>query len=137
VVAGLAACGASVVVYNKPQEFADNLAADFSDSQVAAGTWENLAGSEYDIWINCTPVGMHPEVNACPITFEPAWTGETVVFDVVYNPDLTMLLKLALRKGAKVVKGQEMFVRQAAAQFKAFTGKEAPVEEFKRVMAGN
>jgi 3-dehydroquinate dehydratase/shikimate dehydrogenase len=134
VVAGLAAYGASITVYNKPQQFADNLAADFSDSQVAAGAWENLPNESCDIWINCTPVGMFPEVNACPITFEPAWTPGTVVFDVVYNPELTMFLKLALRKNAKIVKGTEMFVRQAAAQFKAFNGKDAPIEEFRRVL---
>ncbi|HVT79837.1 MAG TPA: shikimate dehydrogenase, partial [Phycisphaerae bacterium] len=58
----------------------------------------------------------------------------TVVFDTVYNPEMTRLLKLAESKGAKIVKGTEMFVRQAAAQFKAFTGKEAPVEEFWKAM---
>jgi len=134
VVAGLAACGAIVMVYNRPQEFAETLAADFSDSQVVAGTWENLPGAACDIYINCTPVGMFPDVDACPITFDPAWTADTVVFDVVYNPEMTKLLQLAASKGAKIVKGTEMFVRQAAAQFKAFTGKEAPVEEFRRVL---
>ncbi len=134
VVAGLAAHGATVVVYNRPQEFADTLAADFSDSPVVAGTWDNLPGAACDIYINCTPVGMFPDVDACPISFDPAWTADTVVFDVVYNPELTKLLQLALCKGAKIVKGKEMFIRQAAAQFKAFTGKEAPVEEFRRVM---
>jgi len=47
---------------------------------------------------------------------------------------MTKLLQLAQSKGAKIVKGIEMFVRQAAAQFKAFTGKDAPVEEFRRVL---
>jgi len=47
---------------------------------------------------------------------------------------MTRLLKLAESKGARIVKGNEMFIRQAAAQFKAFTGKDAPVEEFRAVL---
>ena len=49
--------------------------------------------------------------------------------------ELTRLLQLALNKGAKIVKGTEMFLRQAAIQFQAFTGKEPPVEEFRRVLS--
>ena len=49
-----------------------------------------------------------------------------VVFDTVYNPENTMLVKYARRQQARVITGVDMFVRQAAYQFKLFTGREAP-----------
>ena len=51
-----------------------------------------------------------------------------LVFDTVYNPENTLLIKQARERGCKTVSGIEMFVRQAAAQYKLFTGKEAPLE---------
>lgn len=140
VVAGLASLGATVVIYNRTLEKAESLAADFPDGKVMAAPWQNLrttAAADCDVYVNCTPLGMFPNAETCPIDFDPKWGPETVVFDTVYNPEMTTLLKLALNKGAKVVKGTEMFIRQAAAQFKAFTGKEAPVEEFRRAMQGH
>jgi 3-dehydroquinate dehydratase/shikimate dehydrogenase len=50
-----------------------------------------------------------------------------VVFDTVYNPENTLLIKDARANGCTVVTGVEMFVRQAALQFKLFTGQEAPL----------
>jgi 3-dehydroquinate dehydratase/shikimate dehydrogenase len=134
IVAGLASVGATAIIYNRTREKADALAADFTDAKVIAAPWESLPAATCDAYINCTPLGMFPDTQTSPIEFDPNWTPDTVVFDTVYNPELTRLLKLAESKGAKIVKGTEMFVRQAAAQFKAFTGKEAPVEEFWKAM---
>ena len=58
-----------------------------------------------------------------------------LVFDTVYNPIETKLLKQARAAGAKTVGGVEMFVRQAARQFEAWTGKAAPLDLFRRVVA--
>jgi 3-dehydroquinate dehydratase/shikimate dehydrogenase len=136
VVAGLASTGATVVIYNRTREKSDALAADFTDGKVMGAPWESLAVADCDVYINCTPLGMFPEVQGSPIEFDPKWNADTVVFDTVYNPEMTRLLRLAESKGAKIVKGTEMFVRQAAAQFKAFTGKDAPVETFRQAMSG-
>jgi 3-dehydroquinate dehydratase/shikimate dehydrogenase len=129
-----------VVVYNRTQEKAEALAAAFAgeSARVVAAPWEKLGQSCCEAFVNCTPVGMHPEINASPmeaITEGPcAWGPGTVVFDTIYNPQMTRLLKVARQAGAKVVSGTEMFVRQAAVQFAAFTGEQAPVELFREVV---
>ena len=55
-----------------------------------------------------------------------------IVFDTVYNPENTLLIKFAREQSCQVVTGVEMFVRQAAMQFQLFTGREAPVELMRR-----
>ncbi len=138
VVAGLVSCGASVVIYNRTLEKGAALAAAFSGKAdlgtVAAAPWEELAGSVHHAYINCTPLGMHPRVDGNPMEGDPTWNAETVVFDTVYNPLKTKFIKLAESKGAKVVLGTEMFVRQAATQFREFTGRDAPVALFREVL---
>jgi 3-dehydroquinate dehydratase/shikimate dehydrogenase len=51
-----------------------------------------------------------------------------LVFDTVYNPETTLLIKQARQRDCKTVTGIEMFVRQAARQFELFTGRTAPLE---------
>lgn len=75
--------------------------------------------------INCTPVGMHPDVDNTPYN-ESELNEFMVVFDTVYNPENTLLVKHAVRRHCRVVTGVDMFVRQAAYQFKLFTGREVP-----------
>jgi 3-dehydroquinate dehydratase/shikimate dehydrogenase len=141
IVAALVAYGATVVIYNRTFEKAEALADTFGGegARVVAAPWEKLAQCCCHAFINCTPIGMHPQINAAPmepITEGPcAWTADTVVFDTVYNPQMTRLLKQARQAGAKIVPGTEMFVRQAAAQFDAFTGKAAPVDVFRQVLS--
>jgi shikimate dehydrogenase len=86
-----------------------------------------------DIVIHCTPVGMHPNVDASLIPPELFRPGQ-VVFDVVYTPLETKLLADAKSRGLKTISGVEMFVNQAALQFEHFTGNEAPVEVMRRVV---
>ena len=86
-----------------------------------------------DIIIHCTPVGMHPNVDASlipPALFRP----EQVVFDIVYNPLETRLLANAKSRGLRIIPGVEMFINQAALQFEQFTGVDAPVDVMRRVV---
>lgn len=86
-----------------------------------------------DVIIHCTPVGMHPKVDASlipPELFRP----EQVVLDIVYTPLETKLLAEAKARGLRVIPGVEMFVNQAALQFEQFTGVDAPVEVMRRVV---
>ena len=70
---------------------------------------------------------MHPNVDATPLgETPPKFTPDTVVFDTIYNPPRTKLLQQAEAAGAKTIGGVEMFVRQAAAQFEAWTDQPAP-----------
>ncbi len=95
--------------------------------------WENRGAMFVDVLINCTPVGMHPNVDDSP--FADNWLRDgMLVFDTVYNPENTLLLKQARQREAKTVSGLEMFVRQAAAQFELFTGQPAPLETMREVL---
>ena len=79
------------------------------------------------IIINCTPVGMHPNVDESPYD-KSRLHSAMIVFDTVYNPENTLLIKDARSAGCTVVTGVEMFVRQASLQFKLFTGHDSPWE---------
>ena len=86
-----------------------------------------------DIIINCTSVGMHPGENTSLIPSGLFREGQTV-FDIVYNPLETKLLKDATALGLKTVSGVEMFINQAALQFEHFTGHSAPVDLMRKVV---
>lgn len=95
--------------------------------------WEKRGGGHLDVVINCTPVGMHPNVEETPLAVN--WLLEHMtVFDTVYNPENTLLLKEARARRCATVSGLEMFVRQAAAQFELFTGEPAPLEAMRHAL---
>lgn len=89
--------------------------------------------AEADIVINCTPVGMHPREDASPLPADMLRAGQ-VVFDIVYTPLETRLLRDARARGCTVISGVEMFINQAILQFERFTGADAPVEVMRRVV---
>jgi 3-dehydroquinate dehydratase / shikimate dehydrogenase len=76
-----------------------------------------------DIIVNCTPIGMHPNVDESPFN-KSNLKPTMIVFDTVYNPESTLLLKEARSHGCRTVSGVDMFVRQAKLQFFLFTGQE-------------
>jgi 3-dehydroquinate dehydratase/shikimate dehydrogenase len=128
-VAALAHYGATVVVYNRTFERAEELAKEFNgrSGKVVAARMEKLCDSCCQIYINTTSVGMHPKVDESPLGDNPPkFSSDTIVFDTIYNPMKTKLLQHAEANGAKTIGGVEMFVRQAAAQFEAWTGQSAP-----------
>ncbi|HWE95644.1 MAG TPA: shikimate dehydrogenase [Tepidisphaeraceae bacterium] len=136
-VAALAHYGATVVVYNRTFERAEALASEFNGrtGKVVAARMEKLCDSCCQIYLNTTSVGMHPNVGQSAWgDAPPTLDAESVVFDTVYNPMKTKLLVQAETAGAKTIGGVEMFVRQAAAQFEAWTGKPAPVEMMRHVV---
>jgi 3-dehydroquinate dehydratase/shikimate dehydrogenase len=80
-----------------------------------------------DLLINATPVGMFPMIDVSPLRGPiPA----DVVFDMVYNPPITRLLRSARDQGKTVIQGTTMFLAQAARQFEIWTGHRAPSEIF-------
>ncbi len=134
IVAGLAHDGARVTIYNRTAERAQRLADRF-DADIAVGPLTELPASGCGVYINCTPIGMHPEVNQTPMPELPAALGEgAVVFDTIYNPAETRLLQDAKAAGATTLGGGAMFVGQAAAQFELWTGKPAPTATFEGVL---
>lgn len=79
----------------------------------------------YDILVQTTPVGMHPNVEG---NLFPDDVPAEVVFDMVYNPLETALLRRARELGRETIEGLEMFIEQAAAQFELWTAETAPRE---------
>jgi 3-dehydroquinate dehydratase/shikimate dehydrogenase len=138
-VAALAHFGATVVIYNRTKERADALAAEFNGhrGKVVSARMEKICDTCCQIYINTTSVGMHPNVDESPLGNEPPKFGpDTLVFDAIYNPMKTKLLQQAEAAGAKTIGGVEMFVRQAAGQFAAWTGKPAPTDVMRQVVEG-
>jgi 3-dehydroquinate dehydratase/shikimate dehydrogenase len=136
-VAALAHYGATVVVYNRTKDRADVLAAEFNghSGKVVAAPLEKLCDSCCQVYINTSSVGMHPNVDASPFgDAPPKLSAATLVFDTVYNPPKTKLLQQAQTAGAQTIGGIEMFVRQAAAQFEAWTKLAAPTDVMRRVV---
>jgi 3-dehydroquinate dehydratase/shikimate dehydrogenase len=81
------------------------------------------AAAHYDVLINTTPLGMSPKINE---SFFSDRIPADLVFDMVYNPLETQLLRNAKAAGRETIPGIEMFVEQAAAQFEIWTGEKAP-----------
>lgn len=121
---GLKKAGASVVIAGRTTKRAHALAQGIGCDSI---DWNNRHGISPDIIVNCSPVGMHPNVDETPYD-KNHLHATMVVFDMVYNPENTLLIKEARSQGCTVVTGVEMFVRQASLQFKLFTGQDAPWE---------
>jgi shikimate dehydrogenase len=83
--------------------------------------------SPCDLLVNATPVGMYPNVDASPVSGNIA---AEVVFDMVYNPSTTTLLRMAASQGKTTVPGTRMFFAQAARQFEIWTKQPAPREVY-------
>jgi len=126
---GLVEQGAEVFVVNRTHENAVALA---RAAKAKALKQEQLAKSQFDVLINTTPCGIAGSKQALPIKENELNAG--LVFDMVYNPLETPLLKLAHARGLAVVSGLEMFVQQGARQFEIWTGKPAPEAEMLRVV---
>ena len=124
--------GILTVTYNKNKERGESLAKELCCELVHS----REAGTQsIDILINCSPVGMSPNINETPFLARDL-KKDMVVFDSVYNPIETKLLREAKTTGCKVIPGVELFVNQAAQQFELWTGQTAPIEIMRQVMPG-
>ncbi|MGO9435899.1 MAG: shikimate dehydrogenase [Terracidiphilus sp.] len=121
--------GAEVFVINRTHEKAVALA---RQAKAKSLKHEVFAKQRFDVLINSTPCGMKGNKQPMPIAENELNAG--LVFDMVYNPIETPLLKLAHSRGVPVVSGLEMFVQQGARQFEIWTGKPAPENEMLRVV---
>jgi 3-dehydroquinate dehydratase / shikimate dehydrogenase len=126
---GLRDKGAEVFILNRTPETAAKLA-----KQAGAKTIKKdaVAKTPFDVIINATPIGMAGQKAAQML--EAKDLNAKLVFDLVYNPVETPLLRLARQQSIPIITGVEMFVHQGARQFEIWTGKPAPEEEMLRVV---
>ncbi|XP_042513640.1 bifunctional 3-dehydroquinate dehydratase/shikimate dehydrogenase, chloroplastic-like isoform X1 [Macadamia integrifolia] len=122
--------GARIIIFDIDYERARSLAHSVSGEAQPYEDIVKFRPEKGGILANATPLGMHPNTDRIPVA-EDTLGVYRLVFDSVYNPRKTRLLKEAEAAGAVVVSGVEMFLRQAISQFNLFTDGEAP-EEFMR-----
>ena len=115
---GLRKRGIEVTVCSRTVERARRIAAEVGCKAI---DWTARYKVPYDCIVNATPVGMHPLVNETPFEKDHL-RPYMVVFDTVYNPENTLLVKEARASGCRIVTGVDMFVRQAAIQFRLWHG---------------
>ena len=73
--------------------------------------------SEYKVIVNCTPLGMYPNVDKCPAIPYEGITREHILYDLIYNPDETLFMRKGKERGATVKNGLEMLLLQAYASW--------------------
>jgi len=79
---------------------------------------------EYNVIVNCTPVGMYPNTEECPALPYEAMDENNILYDLIYNPDETLFMKRGAERGASVKNGLEMLLLQAFASWEFWNGKE-------------
>jgi 3-dehydroquinate dehydratase/shikimate dehydrogenase len=130
IVYGLKRRGADVVVASRTPQRADDLAHRFHARSIA---WSLRHTVKPNLLVNCTPVGMHPNLDDSPFDQMYLRPG-MIVFDTIYNPEQTLFVKQARENACEVITGVDMFVGQAALQFRYFTGEDAPAEMMRQVV---
>jgi shikimate dehydrogenase len=138
----LARCAAPerLVILDINSQLLAGLTADLQQGTTALVEGANLDAATIatkmtaaDLIINCTPVGMHPHEDNSLVPAALFRPGQAV-FDIVYNPLETKLLREARARGCRVISGVEMFINQAVLQFEKFTGAEAPQSVMRAVV---
>lgn len=119
IVEGLHEMGCRMTVYGRSSQHTKQFV---EECGVTAAAWDDRGKRRGEVLINCTPVGMWPRVDESPMPAE-SLGGCRLVFDLIYRPLQTQLLKDAERAGCISLNGLDMFVRQAAMQFELWTGR--------------
>jgi 3-dehydroquinate dehydratase/shikimate dehydrogenase len=125
----LVQAGAAVCIWARRPEQAQRLARAAGGEAIAR---PRIRSEFFDAIINTTPVGMYPKVGASPL--EASELNCRLVFDTIYRPLKTKLLKLAEQRGIETVPGVEMFVAQGVAQWEIWMGERAPETAMRRAV---
>jgi shikimate dehydrogenase len=118
-----------VTILNRTPKNAEVLAAQFG---CGWGTLEDIGKIKPDLVVNATPLGMHPDDHS-PLS-DDQLNKEMTVFDLVYTPPETPLIKQARCIGCRTITGTEMFIEQAREQFYLFFGIDVPAEQVREMI---
>ncbi len=88
----------------------------------------------FSLIVNATPVGMYPTIDVSPVPGETVFHNKQIVFDLIYRPLETKLLRQARLAGAACVSGLEMFLHQGARAFELWTGNPMPIEPVRKAV---
>ncbi|CAM8911858.1 unnamed protein product [Rhodiola kirilowii] len=131
---GAKAKGARIVIANRTYERAKEVADMVGGHAISLAELVNFAPENGMILANTTSIGMQPKIDETPVS-KSVLRCYALVFDAVYTPKITRLLREAEEAGAKTVSGLEMFIGQAYEQYERFTGLPAPKELFRKILS--
>jgi shikimate dehydrogenase len=141
---GLANAGANITIVNRTLETARTMIATMSLANMALSnlasaqvmTLDEAVEQKVDLIVNCTPLGMLPNVDDSPWIEGVPFPKGVTVYDMVYRPAQTRLMTLAEANGGRAIGGIGMLVRQGAAAFKIWTGVDGPIEVMAQAVRG-
>ncbi|TES98222.1 MAG: shikimate dehydrogenase [Promethearchaeota archaeon] len=129
-----------IFISNRTEEKAIKLAKELQDKTKIKATGKDMSEKtlrslaySVDILINTTPIGMYPKIDISPIS-KDLLNENLFIFDIIYNPLQTRLLKDAKKIGSKTLNGLDMFVNQGAIAFEWWTGKKPNVKLMKEII---
>lgn len=123
-------------IFNRSFERANEISTIINKLGIASNTYslkEIVSNYNYNIVINCTPMGMYPNIDSYivnPLIFDKT----TIIVDIVYNPIVTRFLELARNAGMKAIEGLDMLLYQGAEAFRLWTGTEPNIEIYKEAL---
>jgi shikimate 5-dehydrogenase len=121
--------GAEVLICARREAAARELARACGAQTIAR---RHLASAYFELIVNATPVGMHPNPGVSPLSAKEL--NAPLVMDLIYRPIQTELLSMAARKGIGVISGVEMFLAQGFAQWELFMGQRPPEAAMRRAI---
>jgi shikimate dehydrogenase len=134
---GVVKKNAKLTIYNRTLQTAKDLANDLDSERVTAQDMSDLSSlGEADIIINSTSVGMGDSVGISLVPADLLHPGQ-IVFDAIYRPHKTRLIQDAEKAGCEVIYGYQMLLHQGTAQFKLYTGHDAPVDVMEHIITSN
>lgn len=120
--------GWKVTISARRIEQAKQLANSFTNYELQISNYVDLQPSTFDLIVNTTPVGMTPNINESPLPENLSLPSNVLIYDLVYNPRETKLVKDARSQGLNATTGLGMLIEQAALSFEIWTGKNPPRE---------
>ncbi len=135
--AGCAGIGVLNRTLSKAAELVETMQPSFRVVRIEAGTFPGQveqSADDVDLVVNCTSLGMSPNLEGLPWVEGVSFRREQIVYDLVYNPRKTRLLQKAEADGARAINGLGMLVWQGALAFALWTGEEPPVEVMRRAV---
>lgn len=130
----------SITILNRNVDKAQKLAGDVLKSDLIGNVYSDSISEinnylkDADILVDTTPLGMDPHIDDEPIARASDMHEDLVVFDAVYNPNETVLIKEAIKAGAKPVYGIKMLLYQGAESFRIWTGVDAPIDVMEKAL---
>jgi len=122
--------GATLAIFNRTLAKAERLAQEFGAQARNMSQIELV--KDFDIILNATSLGMGEYVDKTPVPKEYLHNHH-IVFDAVYVPRETQLMKDSAEQGARIIYGSEMLLYQGVAQFELYTGEKAPIDVMREV----